>query len=104
MNVTAKDVEYVAELAHLDLTTQERARIERDLDSILAYIDMLNELDTANVTPMAQVQPLAGNNKIENSSLRPDESRPSLDRQQDVMINAPETDGAFFKVPKVIER
>ena len=55
MKVTEKDVAYVADLANLELTPDERSRMVRDLNSILGYIDNLNELDTANVPPMAQV-------------------------------------------------
>ena len=55
MRITEKDVIYVADLASLELTEQERLRMIKDLDSILTYIDRLNELDTANVPPMAQV-------------------------------------------------
>src|SRR6266852_3627452 len=59
MKVTSKDGQYVADLAHLDLAPEERTRMERDLNSILDYIDRLNELDTSNVPPMAQVAQLA---------------------------------------------
>ena len=55
MKVTEKDVAYVADLANMDLSAQERAGMLRDLNSILGYIDRLNELDTSNVEPMAQV-------------------------------------------------
>ena len=55
MKVTEKDVAYVAGLGNLDLTAEESTRMVRDLNSILGYIDTLNELDTANVPPMAQV-------------------------------------------------
>ena len=55
MKVRSKDVQYVADLANLELTAEERSRMERDLNSILDYIDRLNELDTSNVAPMAQV-------------------------------------------------
>ena len=55
MKVTEKDVSYVADLANLELTDQERQRMLKDLNSILDYIDRLNELDTSNVPPMAQV-------------------------------------------------
>ena len=99
MKVTLKDVDYVAELAHLELTDEERTRMERDLNSILGYIDTLNELNTDGVEPMAQVSVAAG----ANASLRADETRPSLPHEA-AMQNAPETDGTFFKVPKVIER
>ena len=55
MKVTDKDVSYVAELANLELTDEERKGMLRDLNSILEYIDRLNELDTSDVPPMAQV-------------------------------------------------
>ena len=59
MKVTDKDVSYVADLANLELTDQERRRMLKDLNSILDYIDRLNELDTTNVPPMAQVSSAA---------------------------------------------
>ncbi len=101
MKVSRKDVEYVAELAHLELTEEESVRMERDLNNILGYIDTLNELDTTGVEPMAQVASLvpdAGANE-----LRADELRPSMPHDL-AMRNAPQTDNIFFKVPKVIER
>jgi aspartyl-tRNA(Asn)/glutamyl-tRNA(Gln) amidotransferase subunit C len=55
MKVTEKDVANVADLANLELTEAERAVLLRDLNSILDYIDRLNQLDTTEVPPMAQV-------------------------------------------------
>src|SRR5215469_14604705 len=55
MKVTEKDVAYVADLANLELTEDERTRMVRDLNSILGHVDSLNELDTTSVPPMAQV-------------------------------------------------
>jgi len=107
--VSEKDVTYVADLAHLELTTEERARMLKDLNSILGYIERLNQLDTANVEPMAQVASRYGVSKDSTGSesfanaMRPDELRPSLPHEE-AMSNAPQTDGTFFKVPKVIER
>ena len=100
--VTTEDVERVAELAHLELTPEETDRMLRDLNAILDYVAELNELDTAGVEPLAQVSELA---KRQCRSVRaaPRCLVPSLDRAA-VMPQAPETDGAFFKVPKVIER
>ena len=107
--VTDKDVSYVADLAHLELTADEHGRMLKDLNSILGYIDRLNELDTANVEPMAQV----ANGSSEGSetsglegvahAMRADEPRPSLPHEE-ALRNAPASDGIFFKVPKVIER
>ena len=100
MKVTSKDVQYVAGLAHLELTDEERSRMERDLNSILDYIDRLNELDTSNSSPMAQVAQLS---PIGDAHWREDKPRPCLERQQ-ALRNAPQSTGAFFRVPKVIER
>jgi aspartyl-tRNA(Asn)/glutamyl-tRNA(Gln) amidotransferase subunit C len=102
----------VAELANLELTEEERVRMLRDLNSILEYVARLGELDTDKVAPMAHVSDRCG----------VDESRLGSDRfayviREDVkdglrkslphdvaMKNAPDTDGTFFEVPKVIER
>jgi aspartyl-tRNA(Asn)/glutamyl-tRNA(Gln) amidotransferase subunit C len=97
--VTVEEVERVAELANLELAPDEKPRMVSDLNAILDYVAELNQLDTSGVAPLAQVTELAGG----TGDLRPDCIRPSLDRAA-VMSQAPETDGAFFKVPKVIER
>ncbi len=99
MKVSPEDVRYVSELANLELTDAERQRMLRDLNSILEYIDRLNRLDTSGVPPMAQVS--AG--MAPDSAMRPDQTRPSIPRE-DALRNAPQNDGEFFKVPKVIER
>jgi aspartyl-tRNA(Asn)/glutamyl-tRNA(Gln) amidotransferase subunit C len=102
--VTIEDVRRVAELANLELTAEEEPRMQRDLNAILRHIAQLNELDTAGVPPMAQVgEMLGGVADDAGISLREDVVRPSLDRGS-VMAAAPESDGRFFKVPKVIER
>jgi aspartyl-tRNA(Asn)/glutamyl-tRNA(Gln) amidotransferase subunit C len=78
--------------------------MQRDLNAILGHIAQLNELDTAGVPAMAQVgEMLGGIVDDTGTSLREDAVRPSLDRAT-VMAAAPESDGRFFKVPKVIER
>ena len=102
--VTIEDVRRVAELANLELTAEEEPRMQRDLSAILGHIAQLNELDTAGVPAMAQVgEILGGLVNDTGASLRADTVRPSLDRAA-VMAAAPESDGRFFKVPKVIER
>ncbi|WP_353065354.1 Asp-tRNA(Asn)/Glu-tRNA(Gln) amidotransferase subunit GatC [Tunturibacter psychrotolerans] len=102
--VTLDDVRRVAELANLELTAAEEPRMQRDLNAILGHIDQLNELDTTGVPPMTQVGEMLGGTLLGRGEvLRMDEVRPSLDRSE-VMSAAPETDGRFFKVPKVIER
>ena len=99
--VTEHDVERVAELARLNLTPEEKQGMLHDLNAILDYVAQLNELNTDSVAPLAQMGELetAGGDNV----FRADAVRPSLDRAV-VMSEAPETDQAFFKVPKVIER
>lgn len=103
--VTIEDVRRVAELANLELTSEEEPRMQRDLNAVLHYIAQLNELDTSAVSPMAQVGEVLqeGSMHAHGEGLRLDVVQPSLDRAE-VMAAAPETDGRFFKVPKVIER
>ncbi len=102
--VSLEDVRHVADLANLELTAEELPRMARDLDAVLGYIDQLNELDTGTVAPMAQVSEALGLPRAQaGETLRKDELRLSVDRQL-VMADAPESDGRFFKVPKVIER
>ena len=106
--VTMDEVLRVAELANLELTEAEVPRMQRDLNAILGHIAQLNELDTKGVPAMAQVGELLGEMvgagiESTGANLRVDAERKSLDRKA-VMDAAPESDGRFFKVPKVIER
>jgi len=112
MKVTDKDVAYVADLASLELTEEERSRMLRDLNSILEYIARLSELNTDNVAPMAQVSDRYGVDQSRQGSERfayasredvHNGLRESLPHEV-ALKNAPETDGTFFEVPKVIER
>lgn len=112
MKVTDKDVAYVADLANLELTGQERAGMLRDLNSILEYVDRLNELDTSNVPPMAQVSDRYGVDESKQGSDRfayatrqdiLEGLRKSLPHDE-ALANAPDADEHFFQVPKVIER
>ena len=104
MSVSLEDVERVAELANLELTSTEKVVILRDLNSVLDYFGQLNELDTASVPPqVAEHLTLGVASEVATSHLREDEIAPCLNREQ-VLACAPDTDGVFFKVPKVIER
>lgn len=112
MKVTDKDVAYVADLANLDLTGEERAGMLRDLNSILDYVERLNELETSDVPPMAQVSDRYGVDESKQGSERfayasredvVEGLRKSLPHEV-ALENAPDSDGTFFRVPKVIER
>jgi aspartyl-tRNA(Asn)/glutamyl-tRNA(Gln) amidotransferase subunit C len=99
MKITEREVRYVADLANLKLTDEEIGRLSKDLDEILTHIDTLNELDTSNVEPMAQVLYYAE----ETATLREDRERPTLGSEA-ALANAPISGGGYYKVPKVIER
>ncbi len=112
MKVTEKDVVYVADLANLALSDEERSGMLRDLNSILEYVDRLNELDTSKVPPMAQVSDRYGVDDSKQGSDRftyadrediLEGLRKSLPHEV-ALENAPDADEDFFRVPKVIER
>lgn len=112
MKVTEEDVLYVAELANLELSEEERRGMLRDLNSILDYVDRLNELDTSDVPPMAQVSDRYGVDEAKQGSKRfayawredvLEGLRKSLPHDE-ALANAPDADEQFFRVPKVIER
>jgi len=75
----------------------------RDLNSILDHVEQLKELDTASVPAMAQVSEILAGEQSVSALYREDEERPCLDRTV-VMAGAPDSDGVFFRVPKVIDR
>ncbi len=95
MKITKKEVEHVARLARLELTEEEKERFTRELNSILTYIDKLNELKTDDVEPTSHVIPIV-------NVFREDEVRPSHLREK-VLANAPEEEETFFKVPRILE-
>lgn len=99
MKITEKEVRYIAELAHLNLSDDEIVSYQGELEEILTYVDKLNELDTAAVEPMSHVL----FDGAEEAALRDDRLAPSLDREQ-ALSNAPLAGAGHFKVPLVLDR
>lgn len=99
MNLTDEEVRHVAELANLRLSDEEVQRMSRDLGQILTHVEQLNELDTTNVQPMAQVLFDAD----ETATLREDIPHTPLGNEE-ALANAAASGAGYFKVPKVIER
>jgi len=99
MKITEKEVRHVADLANLSLTNEEIRRYCAELDEILAYAEKLNELDTSQVEPMAQVL-YAGDEK---ATERDDQVKPSFSSGI-ALASAPQSGAGQYKVPKVVER
>ena len=100
MKITREDVVRVAELAYLDLREDELEKYRRQIDEILDYIGKLNELDTSDVEPMAQV---LADDQAADATMREDLVVPSA-VAEDVLRQAPDPEPPYFRVPKVIER
>jgi aspartyl-tRNA(Asn)/glutamyl-tRNA(Gln) amidotransferase subunit C len=100
VKISREDVVRVAELAYLDLTEAELETYRAQVDEILEYIGKLNELDTTDVEPMAQV---LTSDQAADATLREDVVVP-CDVVGEVLAQAPDEDGPYFRVPKVIER
>jgi aspartyl-tRNA(Asn)/glutamyl-tRNA(Gln) amidotransferase subunit C len=92
--ITPETVRQVAKLARLALDEQHVRKYAGQLESILGYVDQIRRADVAGVEPMAHAVPL-------HNVLRDDVPQPALPLEK-VLQNAPDTDGPFFKVPKVI--
>ncbi len=97
--ISEEQVRYVADLANLALSEEEVSRMAVELGAILQYMEKLNELDTRDVEPMAQVLYEAE----ETATLREDREGPTLGSEI-ALANAPLAGAGYFKVPKVIER
>ncbi len=95
MKIRVKDVEYVARLARLTLSDEEKDEFAVQLNDILTYMDKLNELDTKDVEPTSHVIPV-------KNVFRPDEVRESPPREP-FLGNAPEAAKGSYKVPRIIE-
>jgi aspartyl-tRNA(Asn)/glutamyl-tRNA(Gln) amidotransferase subunit C len=95
MAITLKEVEYIARLARIELDPQQLQYFTGQLDKILEYINKLKELNISGVTPTTGVLSL-------KNVWREDKVKPSLEIK-DVLNNAIQKEGNYFKVPKIIE-
>ena len=98
MPITRTDVEKIAELARLELTAEETESFTGQLSAILGYIEKLDEVETTGVEPMSHSTIGAD---AADYAQRDDEARPSLGARV-ATENAPDSEGGYFKVPKVI--
>lgn len=95
MGLDRAAVDHVARLARLDLTDDERERMQKELTVILGHAERIQALDLDGVPPTSHALPLS-------NVLRADEARPSLPVDE-ALANAPATEGGRFRVPRIIE-
>ena len=95
MKITQDEVKRVALLARLKLTPEEEELLPPQLDRILQYMDKLNELDITEVEPLAHVEEMVNAFRADRVTNQPS--------PEELLANAPATEGTFFKVPKIIE-
>lgn len=96
MGIYIQDVEYIAKLARLDLSSEGKECYKKQLNTILKYAEKLNQLNTNDIPPTTHVVPLW-------NVMRKDEVRPSLAIEK-IMANAPEEQQGQFKVPAILDR
>jgi len=92
--ITLDDAKHVARLARLWLDEPQLQKLTGQLESILEYVNQIGRVDVSDVEPMAHALPL-------HNVFREDVAKPGLPLEK-VLMNAPQTDGPFFKVPKVL--
>jgi len=95
MAITKETVEYVANLARMELNSKELSKLSQQLQDILDFIDKLKKLNIENIAPTSHILPI-------NNVLREDIPKESLTPLKS-LANAPQREGNFFVVPKVIE-
>lgn len=95
MKISREEVLHVAKLARLELSSEEIERLTDQLSNILTYVEKLNQADTKEVEPTSHVMSIS-------NVFREDRTRPSLPVEK-ALENAPDSEGPFFQVPKIIE-
>ena len=96
MSITQKDVDHIADLARIELNTEEKKMFETELSAILSFVETLNEIDTDNI------KPVTGGTLLKNI-MREDEQKDAYLEQKSAMLMeaAPDTKDGFVKVKSV---
>ena len=95
MQITPDLIKYLESLARITLTEEQEKKVGTELQDILTYIDMLNELDTDGVEAMSHCFPVT-------NVMREDEVAPSMSPDE-IVANAPESQDGYFVVPKTVD-
>ena len=93
-HISDETIEYVGILAKLELNEEEKEQAKKDMESMLDYVDKLNELDTDSIEPMSHVFPV---NNVFREDIVTNE-----DGSEDTLKNAPQEQESSFVVPKTI--
>ena len=91
--ITIKDVEHVARLARLELSEDEKVMFTGQLGDVLAHVEKMNQVDTTGVEPM--------NHPIDFSNVMREDKKIYENTREELMQNAPDIEGDYFKVPKI---
>ena len=91
--ITKKDVEHVAKLARLELTEDEKEMFTHQLGDVLAQVEKMNEVDTTGIEPM--------NHPIDFVNVMREDKKIYENTREELMSNAPDVEGEYFKVPKI---
>lgn len=91
--ITIENVEHVAKLARLELTQEEKIKFTGQLTDVLKHVEQMNEVDTTGVEPM--------NHPIDFVNVMREDNKIYENTREELMQNAPDIEGEFFKVPKI---
>lgn len=95
MSVDTATVKRVAKLARIAVTDDEAKNLEGELNTILGFVEQLNEVDVSGVEPMVSVVAMDMKKRVDEVT--------DGNKAEDIVANAPATDENFFQVPKVVE-
>jgi aspartyl-tRNA(Asn)/glutamyl-tRNA(Gln) amidotransferase subunit C len=96
MEVTSEMIDRIAHLARLKFSEEEKIALTTDLERMIEFVEKLKEVDTTGVEPLLHITDAV-------NVLREDEVKQTISKKE-ALLNAPVTDGNFFKVPKVIKK
>lgn len=95
MNIDKESLQKIAHLSRLEMPESAEKEMMDSLNSVLTWMEELNEINTDNVKPLIHMS-------LEVNALREDKVIPNINREQGLK-NAPKQDGEYFRVPKVME-
>lgn len=95
MKIDKETLDKIAHLARLEFDEKDAEKMLQDMSNLVSFVEKLKEVDTTGVEPLTSMS-------HEINSLREDEVRPHLPREQALAV-APKKDQEFFRVPKVLE-